>query len=187
MRKTMLFLLVALLASTVAMPVLSAESTKPIGVALFNPAQWPDENASIKGLRVNAIYAKHENLTGVDFGILFPFNRLTGTMKGVQLGLYNQVDGNAKGIQWGLVNQTKGSFKGLQLSWVNLNRGAFRGAQLGLYNDAPSVSGTQIGILNRTKDLHGLQVGLVNMKGQPGGQLPNSVPARTFPIVNWTF
>lgn len=185
--RTLAFLILGLLATTMSVPVLSAERTKPVGVALFNPVQWPDEHKSIKGVRLNAIYAKNRNLTGLDLGLLLPVNHLTGTMKGVQLGLYNQVDGNAKGVQWGLVNQTRGSFKGFQFSWVNLNHGSFQGLQLGLYNEAPDLTGSQLGLFNRTENLQGLQVGLINMKGHRGGPLPNSVPAKTFPIVNWSF
>ncbi len=192
MRKVMTVLLTGAIMMTLAVSVqASSHTTAPgesfIGLSIFNPVQYPDESFSIRGIRINALYAVNEDLTGIDYGLIFPFNYLRGNMSGVQLGLYNEVGNKTTGLQWGLVNQTKGDVSGVQLGLVNFSGAYHRGIQSGFYNQADHISGLQLGVLNQTRSLHGVQVGLLNLKEEVGPGMPHSMPMRGFPIVNWTF
>lgn len=134
-----------------------AES-RPFGASLFHPVQYPDRSVSIEGIRVNAFYAVNRNVTGLDLGLVVPVNVVERDFQGGQLGAVNLVRGRAKGMQWGLVNRAK------------------------------TVEGLQLGFINMTGDLYGLQIGLANFKGSTRGQhLPDALPLRFSPLVNWRF
>ncbi len=180
-------LVVTLLTGALHQPNVAEAGESAIGLAVFNPVQYPDESFSIRGLRANAVYAVNEDLTGVDLGLILPFNFLRGDMTGVQLGLYNEVGNKTTGLQWGMVNNTKGDVSGIQLGLVNISDGYQKGLQYGFYNQADHISGLQLGFINRTRSLHGLQIGLINMKEEVGPGMPDSIPMKVFPVVNWTF
>ncbi|MBU2491867.1 MAG: hypothetical protein KJ571_04525 [Bacteroidetes bacterium] len=135
---------------------------KPIQLALFNPVQIFDENTSITGLRINLIYGKNAQVSGLDWGLI---NHITS--------------GVSKGVQFGLVGIVEADYMGWQDNGVNITKGKFEGLQWGIVNYAGTVSGVQIGLVNYAANMtKGLQIGLVNIIKQ-GGQFP------FFPIVNW--
>ncbi len=191
MKKISLIALILFLFSLSAGVVLadSPEATGEswLGIAIFNPIQYPDQSFSIRGVRLNAIYAVNQDLIGIDYGVLFPFNYLRGDLTGVQLGIYNEVGNKATGLQWGLANNTKGDMSGVQLGLANFSDGYQKGVQLGFWNEADHISGLQLGFINKTRSLYGVQLGLFNMKQELGPGIPKSFPMRGFPIINWTF
>lgn len=135
---------------------------KPVQLALFNPVQIFDENTSITGLRINIIYGKNAQVSGLDWGLI---NHMTS--------------GVSKGVQFGLVGIVEADFMGWQDNGVNITHGKFEGLQWGIVNYAGTVSGVQIGLVNYAANMtKGLQIGLVNII-KHGGQFP------FFPIVNW--
>lgn len=136
---------------------------KPIQVALFNPIQIFPETNSITGLRLNIIYGKNVNVSGLDWGFV---NSTTGKQVGAQWGFVNMVDNGFLGLQGGFVNITDSKFEGLQYGFVNYHKG--------------KVSGVQFGFINYAGSMYGLQIGLINIINQ-GGAFP------FFPIVNWSF
>ncbi|MFP4687399.1 MAG: LA_2272 family surface repeat-containing protein [bacterium] len=156
-----------------------------LGIAVFNPVQYPDQSFSVRGLRVNAIYANNKNLSGVDLGLYY--NHLKGDLNGFQLSLYNKVEGGGSGLQLGAVNDIGSNFSGVQLGLANFSAKYQKGVQLGIYNCGGHVSGLQLGVLNKAKSLHGLQIGLFNLKEAVGPGIPKSLPMRGFPLINWTF
>lgn len=167
-----------------AQPVQS--SSTPVGISLFDPIQWPDRSQSITGVRFNFIYANNRNLTGLDLGLLVPFNKLQGDLSGVQFGLYNGVKGAGGGIQFGALNHVRGDFTGIQFGVGNLNQGLTKGVQFGVYNQSKSMSGLQLGLLNVTDSLNGVQIGIANFKSEIRSTFPSSGP-NFFPIFNWSF
>lgn len=135
---------------------------KPVQLALFNPVQIFDENTSITGLRINLIYGKNAQVSGLDWGFV---NHITS--------------GVSKGVQFGVVGIVESDYMGWQDNGVNITHGKFEGLQWGIVNYAGTVSGVQIGLVNYAANMtKGLQIGLVNIIKQ-GGQFP------FFPIVNW--
>lgn len=135
---------------------------KPIQLALFNPIQLVGENTSITGVRLNLIYGKNTQVTGLDWGLV-----------------NHSTSGISKGVQFGFVGIVEADFTGWQDNGVNITHGKFEGLQWGIVNYGGTVSGVQIGLVNYAANMtKGLQIGLVNIIKQ-GGQFP------FFPIVNW--
>lgn len=135
----------------------------PIQLALFDPIQIVPNSKSINVLRLNLIYSKNANVTGLDLGLV---NVTTGNQLGVQWGGVNVTDGGFTGWQSGFVNISGGNFVGLQTSMVNYHTGHFNGLQFSIVNYAATIEG--------------LQLGLINIIGS-GGFLP------VFPIINFDF
>jgi len=131
----------------------------PINVALVTPIQIFPADQPIKGLRLNLIYGRNSEMTGLDVGIA---NHVAGRMTGVQWGVVNLAD-DMVGWQSGTVNYTAGSFEGLMWGGVNYT-GHINGLQLGIVNYAARANGVQIGLVNIIKK---------------GGQFPVMV------IANW--
>ena len=104
---------------------------KPIQLALFNPVQIVDENASITGLRINLLYGKNTSVTGLDWGLV-----------------NHSTSGVSKGVQFGIVGIVEADFMGWQDNFVNITNGKFEGLQWGFVNTAGTVSGVQIGFVN---------------------------------------
>ena len=79
--------------------------TSFFSLSLFNPAQFPDQDSDIRGLRFNFIYGRHRNVSGVDLTFL----GLSHTKK-------------SKGIQltWFGVNKTE-EISGAQLNALGAN------------------------------------------------------------------
>jgi hypothetical protein len=154
-----------------------AQETKPVQLALFNPAQIFKEDVSIKGVRLNLLYGKNHDMTGLDLGIA---NWTTGDFKGVGWAfLVNSVEGDGVGWLDGVVNLVAGEFKGLEVGIYN-GVGQGTGVQLGWVNVSKGFEGLQFGFVNYTDDMHGLQIGIVNI-------INNKEKLKFLPIVNWKF
>jgi hypothetical protein len=135
----------------------------PIQVALVNPIQIVHESNSIQGLRLNLIYGKNKDVTGLDWGFI------------------NSTTGNQVGIQWGGVGITEGNFNGWQHNFVSITRGNFLGLQSGFVSyNAGKVNGLQFSVFNYAASLNGIQLGIINVIGE-GGFLP------VFPLFNFSF
>lgn len=130
----------------------------------------------VKGVQFAVIYAKANELTGV------------------QMGLVTNND-SIKGVQWGFVNLSK-EVTGLQWGCVNWTKGEVTGAQLGLVNYAETVTGLQWGCVNWSNESKGLKLGLVNYTETMNGGIeiglvniiknkPNFLPV--FVIFNFGF
>jgi hypothetical protein len=149
--------------------------TKPIQIALFNPVQAFPEETSILGVRLNLLYGKNQDVTGLD------------------LGLGNHVVGRAVGLQYGLVGYVEGSFWGWQNNAFNY-ASDFQGFQHGFYNGAKKAVGFELGFVNITEDAHGLQIGVFNMTQTLYGLQIGAINVvrqkenlPILPIVNWSF
>ena len=165
-----------------------AGGTKPIQIALFSPVQIVPEEMSILGLRLNLLYGKNHDMTGLDLGLV---NHVTGSAFAWQLGVVGYVERDFTGWQDNWVNITRGSFTGFQSGVVNhaasskaafqlgvVNHGeAVTGFELGWVNYTESMNGLQVGGLNWTKKMHGLQIGIGNIIET--GKYP------FLPLVNW--
>jgi len=160
-RRYAVTLLVSLLVLTMVLAPARAqapgEDAKPFAFALFDPLQFPPRDASIRGVRLNAFYAVHRDLTGVDLGLIVP------------------------------VNVVRGDFNGVQLGAVNLDHRRAQGLQVGLFNRAETMEGLQFGLVNMTRRLHGVQIGLVNIKQETTKPFPEAIPSPVMPFVNWSF
>lgn len=171
-------LLAALCVSAVSLPLTPqarAAEAKPVQLALFNPVQIFPADQSIAGIRLNILYGKNADVTGIDWG------------------LANHVTGNGMAWQAGFVGIVEQNFTGLQDNWINITKGDCTGIQWGVFNQAKRGSGAQLGFVNMTEHMHGFQLGAVNvtdtMEGlQIGlGNIIHKGPHPFLPIVNWTF
>ena len=156
---------------------LSTTQTKPIQIALFNPAQIFDESIGIRGVRLNLLYGRNVFVRGIDFGLVNTCGG--GESLGLQWGLLGYVEGDYLGIQWNTFNLTEGEFTGFQGGTFN-HAGDGEGLQWGLVNSAKNMRGLQLGFVNYTENMHGLQVGLVNI-------IRNKESLPVFVLVNWSF
>jgi len=139
-------IIVAAVLSAGAQTVTAEESAPmtPFMFGLFNPAQVPTEDYNVDGLRIDLLYGKCRDLTGLDAGLV---NHATGKVIGLEAGLVNYVEKNFTGLQVGGVN-TGDRVKALQI---------------GLFNGADDMSGIQIGLINHTRIMRGCQIGVVNV------------------------
>jgi len=151
-----------------------AAETKPIQVSLFNPVQIFPEGTSVSGVRLNMIYGKNANMTGLDYGLV---NHVTGDGFAWQLGGLGYVEKDFTGWQDNVINVTMGEVNGVQSGAYNTG-GAVHGVQFGFVNNATSMRGLQLGLLNMTETMHGLQIGVGNVIRK--GKMP------FLPIVNWS-
>jgi len=145
--KNMWLMLTVALALAAGIQTVSAEEPAPmtpVMLSLFNPAQVPSEDYNVAGLRIDLLYGKCRNLTGLD------------------AGLVNHATGKVIGLEAGLVNYVEKDFIGLQAGGVNIAT-RMTGLQVGVYNGADDVSGIQIGLINNTRIMRGFQVGFVNV------------------------
>ena len=154
---------------------------KPFQLSFIGPTlQIVDDDADVKGIRLNILYGVNRNVSGLDLGLI---NRTTGEMSGAEFGAVNLVDGGFSGWQAGIVNVVHGPFTGVQwsgISLVNLVETG-EGAQIAWgYNGAQRLSGFQLALLNIADDLYGLQVGLINI-------IRSKDRFPVLPLVNWKF
>jgi len=142
----------------------------------------------VSGLRLNLLYGKTANVTGVDFnlialgesdnfkGLQFGFigaNKVNNSFTGVGLGIVNLHSGSSTGVLWGLVNMSN-DVKGVQFGTVNYSTGRST-VDFGFVNISQGAA-FQMGLFNMTDDLTGVQLGLINMAKT--GFLP------IFPFIN---
>jgi hypothetical protein len=178
MRNTCLFaLLLFVVFSCAHAEDLSTTQTKPVQIALFNPAQIFDESIGIKGVRLNLLYGRNVFVRGLDMGLVNTCRG--GESVGFQWGLLGYVEGDFLGIQWNLFNLTDGEFSGLQNGIYN-DAGHGEGLQFGFVNTAGSMRGLQLSLVNYTETMHGIQVGLVNIIREK-----ETLPVMV--LVNWSF
>ena len=162
-KKTLIVLVICLMAIPALSTQALAQQSKPIQLSLFTPVQIFNENVPISGIRLSLIYGRSVSVTGLDWGLV---NHTT--------------TGKFTGVQFGAVGIADTDFKGWQDNWVNVVKGDFEGFQWGAVNVAHYANGFQLGLVNYAGSMKGLQIGLVNIIDQ-GGQFP------VFPIVNWSF
>lgn len=122
----------------------SALAASPIQLALFDPVQIVKDDQSVGILRIDLIYGKNANVTGLD------------------LGLVNHTTGNQGGLTYGLASVVQGSFVGWQDNGINIADKSFLGLQSGVWNQSKDGHGVQLGWVNVTEKMSGLQVGIVN-------------------------
>ena len=175
MRLVRLILVTVVVLATFA-PAASAQETKAINLALWDPVQIFNHDYVIHGLRLN-IYGNNAGLKGVDIGIA---NWITGETVGIQWGLINVTEGNFTGWQSAPVQKVGGHMTGLQSGWlVSINESG-KGLQASGVTMSNNFVGLQLGIVNYAVAYHGIQIGLINIIKE-GGMLP------FFPIFNFSF
>jgi len=140
--------IVAASLAVLGIQTLHAEEVKnpvtPLMLSLVNPVQVPSAKYDVKGIRLDLLYGRCQNLYGLD------------------LGLANHAAGTEVGLEIGLVNLADEKFVGLQLGAVNYGA-RVKALQVGLYNGADDMSGLQVGVINHTRLMRGMQIGLVNV------------------------
>ena len=87
-----------LVVSIAAAPSARASGASPVQISLFAPVQIVPMDKSVWGLRLDLIYGKNANVTGLDWGLV---NHDTGD--GLQLGLANFTE-TMHGLQIGAGN-----------------------------------------------------------------------------------
>lgn len=192
MKKTLLTL-VSLLGA-LGFSANAQDSARAIELSVWSPVQLGSETDDVKGLRLNLLYAKNNNLSGVDLGIGVGY--LTGDFVGIQynfLGsvvegdgagwqtaLYTRTVGEFRGLKGGLINLQGGDFYGWQAGFVSLADSKVVGLQTGLFNKAGDMRGLQFGFVNYSEKLYGVQIGLANINVEAD-------PLYFFPFVNASF
>lgn len=150
-----------------------AETPFQLGV----PRQNMPADESVKGVRLNLLYGKNTNMSGLDLNILalgetnnftgvqIPIffglgaNKVNNSFTGVGLGAANIHLGQSTGVVIGGINFTN-DFNGLQLGIVNFNQGESL-VDIGFVNYAEKTT-FQLGMVNFTNDLQGVQIGFIN-------------------------
>lgn len=168
--------LLAVIVLTVSLSVASAQESKPINLALWDPVQIFKNDTAIHGLRLN-IYGNNAELKGVDIGIA---NWITGETVGVQWGIVNMTKGDFTGWQTAPVNLTEGLMTGVQSGYIFSRNASGKGLQFSAVTWSDDFVGLQLGIVNYAIEYHGIQIGLINII-EKGGMLP------FFPIFNFSF
>jgi hypothetical protein len=154
--------------------------TPNIGISFIYPMQYPSQEKSVEGLRLNLLGAYNESVNGLDM----TFIGVSGTnkSKGMQitgggLNFTNEMEGMQAvglGINYSSTSST------YQIAGVGINYAENTTAQVGISLNAASKSLTQIGIvnysettnfqvgfLNITKYLDGIQIGFLNIVLKP--------------------
>jgi hypothetical protein len=188
------------------------ELSTPFQIALVYPVQLSRPDSSVTGLRVNLVYGRNKDLSGVDLGFT---NHITGQFRGVQFGITNLVENSFAGIQEGvLFNDVEGDFAGIQGGALGGSvKGTFRGVQGGFLNVTTSgdfhgwqtsafssvcdtdMRGLQTSLfLNVVKgECKGMQFGAVNfcdrLKGVQIGliNIVENGPVKFLPLINACF
>ena len=152
-----------------------AQEEHPFQIAFIGPSmQLIDDDATIKGIRLNLPYGVNENVWGLDAGAV---NHVRGSAKAWQVGLVNLTEEDFTGWQKGFVNLSPGQFLGFQFGFVN-HAGSGEGFQLGFVNHAQNFDGLQISVINFAEEYYGIQVGLINI-------IRSKDRFPILPIVNW--
>jgi hypothetical protein len=173
-----------LLSSFFLLPSGTAAQDNPFQIAFIGPTmQLVDDDADVRGIRLNLLYGVNRNMSGLDLGLI---NHTNGTMSGVGFGVINVTDDGFSGWQSGMVNVAKGEFTGLQWApWSIVSLANFidtgEGAQIAVaFNQAERLRGFQLSLVNVADDMHGVQVGLINI-------IRSKSDFPVLPIVNWKF
>jgi len=113
-------------------PVVGRGKT-PISFAIVDPIQLPTHDWDVVGLRINCIYGRNVNFTGLD------------------LGLINATDELAVGLQAGLGGNYAREARAWQMGFINYAE-LLKGLQIGVVNYAGTAEGVQIGVVNVIAD-----------------------------------
>lgn len=163
-----IILLVFVISSLISYVSEAGTTTTPICLGLVPPAQFPNSDFSVSGIRATLLWGENRNVKGIDLGLIGNITKQEFSGVGIAGG-FNWTQGTTviTGLQLaGLtnINENRASVYGLQAA-LGANLGRFTdiyGAQLGIYNRANDVYGVQIGIVNVASNLHGIQLGLAN-------------------------
>jgi hypothetical protein len=174
----------------------------PVQLSVFK--NFP-RNPDVTGARVNLLYGKSANVTGVNFSVLglsdvdnftgleydifFGANRVREKFTGASFSVLNWHQGDDLGVNFGGVNIVNNIFganfglvnlttdtTGLNWSLVNISS-KNSSADIGFVNMAGHTTLFQFGLLNFSGHVTGLQIGLLNFAKY--GFLP------VFPIFNF--
>jgi hypothetical protein len=104
----------------------------PLQISIITPVELPWGDWDVRGIRLNAIYGRARNVTGLDLGL---WNAATESMTGLQVGVAN-TGAYTRGLQAGAINCAS----------------RLKGLQIGLINYADSAAGLQIGLINVISD-----------------------------------
>lgn len=154
-----------------------SQEWSPFAVSVVPPAEWPSENWSVYGVRLNLFAGRHDDVAFLDIGGIA--NLATGEMAGISTaGLYNQVAESPGALQTaGIVSLCHNSFSGIQVSGVFAKvadlmtglqvspialSGTLQGLQIGVFNRVERMVGLQVGVVNYAYQADGLQIGLLN-------------------------
>lgn len=155
-----------------------SEGDSCVGVSLFDEVSAPSADFDIRGFRLNVLMGTHEDVSGLDIGLLA--NTIVKDLKGISIaggwtnvgrslgsltvaGCFNYVEEDSQGVQLALgYNSVFRKMKGAQVAAVN-DSVEMNGLQLGVVNVTDRSRGLQVGIVNYAVALDGMQVGLVNI------------------------
>ena len=171
----------ACVAASLAPAAASAEKpaarSKPVQLALLNPAQVFGEDTSVSGFRLNVFLGVNRDVMGFDLSAVA--GHTLGTQRGVQLGLVNQVGGDCTGAQTAaLGNSVEGRLRGVQIAGLVSLASEGSGVQIAPFlAHATKFSGFQLGLFTFADEMKGLQLGLLNFN--ENGFLP------IFPLFNF--
>jgi len=189
----------------------------PFQFSVFNPLQLFNEDKDIVGLRLNLVYGRNADVSGIDLGLgvnsshNFTGIQIAGIMNnaagdpgdfmgiGIQIACLGNTTDHLYGIQiGGLGNGVTNDATGIQIGLVGNVASTVKGIQIGgLYNfnngKNSSITGIQIGTFNYSDNVTGIQVGLynecINMRGIQVGILNHIEKGymRFMPIINAKF
>lgn len=113
------------------------------------PIQTGAETSDVVGLRLGLPYASHHDVAGLDLGLLA--TGTSGDFSGIQLAfVYNRVDGTMRGVQAAAFNFSD-RVRGVQIGLLN-GATSVSGVQIGLFNATRTLSGVQIGLGNYVEE-----------------------------------
>lgn len=151
---------------------LGAQQVIPVAISLYDPIAFPSATV-VKGVRLNLLYGKHDDVAGLDLGLVtHTLYKSTGISvsllqighkaSGFRVGAINVVD-EASGVQFGAINFNK--FLQAPSLGILYNEASLKasGPQVGLWNVAGDMGALQFGILNYATESVGMQVGLINV------------------------
>ncbi|MDA3923517.1 MAG: hypothetical protein PF904_02320 [Kiritimatiellae bacterium] len=135
----------------------------PFMLSIVDPIQVPPSDFYVGGLKLNLLYGRCHDFTGLDIGL---FSYCTGNAEGaLHIGGVTAIGGNGQGLMINLL--------------ANTVTGEYGGLQIGFLNNASHIDGLQIGVINIANTAYGLQIGVVNVIKN------NDLPF--FPIINGYF
>jgi len=135
MKKSVLFCALAASCSIFAQqpqPVVGRAKT-PISFAIVDPIQLPTHDWDVVGLRINCIYGRNVNFTGLDLGFI---NATDEVAVGLQIAAGGNYAREARAWQIGVINYAE----------------LLKGFQIGVVNYAGTAEGLQIGVVNVIAD-----------------------------------
>jgi len=96
----------------ISLPSGAVADSNPIQLALFNPVQIVPEGSPVEAFRFSLIYGRNVSVTGLDLGLVNMSTG--GTSKGIQWGFIGINQGNFTGWQGNFISISSGTMQGLQ-------------------------------------------------------------------------